>query len=67
MIIYLVLSAFTSSPICLLATTKAPVFTFIVSAFSFTVCMLPPHKTEADVYHLISSDPGLPEIPYGIL
>ena len=32
---YLVLSAFTSSPISLVATTRA-------SAFSFTVCMLPP-------------------------
>ena len=33
---YLVLSAFTSSPISLVATTKA-------SAFSFTVCTLPPN------------------------
>ena len=32
---YLVLSAFTSSPISLVATTRA-------SAFSFTVCVLPP-------------------------
>ena len=60
---YLVLSAFTSSPISLVATTKA-------SAFSFRVCMLPPniltsyhrHKPEADVYHLVSSHPGLPEL-----
>ena len=35
MAMYLVLSTFTSSPIFLLATIKA-------SAFSFTVCMLPP-------------------------
>ena len=51
MTMYLFLSAFTSSPIFLLATTKA-------SAFSFIVCMLPPnilhdqHKPEADAYHL---------------
>ena len=55
---YLVLSAFTSSPISLVATTKA-------SAFSFTVCTLPPNiltsLPEAGVYHLISSHPGLPE------
>ena len=35
-IVYLVLSAFTSSPISLVATTRA-------SAFSFRVCMLPPN------------------------
>jgi len=35
MTMYLVLSALTSSPISLAAATKA-------SAFSFTVCMLPP-------------------------
>ena len=57
---YLALSALTSSPISLVAATKA-------SAFSFTVCMPPPsiltcgHKPEADVYHLVSSHPGLPE------
>jgi hypothetical protein len=33
---YFVLSAFTSSPISLVATTKA-------SAFSFTVCRMPPN------------------------
>jgi len=49
---YLVLSALTSSPISLVAATKA-------SAFSFRVCILPPsilhhrHKPEADVYHLV--------------
>jgi hypothetical protein len=37
MTMYLVLSAFTSSPIFLAATTKA-------FAFSFTVCTLPPSK-----------------------
>jgi hypothetical protein len=48
---YLVLSAFNSSPICLLATTKA-------SAFSFTVCTLPPKKkTEALV--VASKESGL--------
>jgi hypothetical protein len=46
---YLVLSAFTSSPISFLAATKA-------SAFTFTI-----YKPEADVHHLISSHPGLPE------
>ena len=57
---YLVLSALTSSPFSLVAATKA-------SAFSFRVSMLPPsiltyrHKPEADVYHLVSSHPGLPE------
>jgi hypothetical protein len=53
---YLVLSAFTSSPIALVATTKA-------SAFSFTVCTLSPNMLtpEADAYHLISSHHGLPE------
>jgi len=56
---YLVLSALTSSPISLVAATKA-------SAFSFKVCMLPPvyhhrHKPEPDVYHLVSSHPVLPE------
>ena len=40
---YLVLSAFTSSPISLVAATKA-------SAFSFSVCMLPPR----DFYSLPS-------------
>jgi len=55
----LVLSAFTSSPISILATIKA-------SASSFIVCVLPQHpqhKAEADVYHLVSSHPGLPEPP----
>jgi hypothetical protein len=60
MTMYLVLSAFTSSPISLLATTKA-------SAFSLMVCTLPHdmlnnhHNPEGDVYHLISSHIGLPE------
>ena len=57
---YLVLSAFKSVPLSLLATTKA-------SAFIFIVCLLPPniqhhqYEPEIDVYHLISSPPGLPE------
>jgi hypothetical protein len=56
MIVNLVLSAFTSSPISLLANIEA-------SAFSFTECTFPPNilTPEADVYHLISSHPGLPE------
>jgi len=47
---YLVLSAFTSSPVTLLANTKASVFFFIVRR-------LPPNilPSSADVYHLISS------------
>jgi len=40
---YLVLSAFTSSPISLVATTKA-------SAFSFTVCTLPPSIVTSSAY-----------------
>jgi hypothetical protein len=54
------LSAFTSCPVSLLATTKA-------SSFFFIVCTLPPniltykHKSEGDVFHLISRHPGLPE------
>jgi hypothetical protein len=58
MTMYLVLSAFTSSPFSLLAATKA-------SAFLFIACTLPlskhQHKPEADVYNLISIHPGLPE------
>jgi hypothetical protein len=56
MTMYFVLSVFTSSPISLQVTTKASVFFFIV-------CILPHHhhEPEADVYHLISSHPGLPE------
>ena len=57
---YLVLSKLTYSPISLAAATKAFVF-------SFKVCMLPlvyyhhRHKPEADMYHVGSSHPGLPE------
>ena len=58
MTMYLVLSAFTSSPVFLLATTKA-------SVFFFDMCVLPntlyKPKPEAGVYHVISSPPGLPE------
>ena len=61
LVLSVVLSAFTSSPYSLLATTK----TF---AFFFIICTLPPnmyrhhqHKPEAGVYHLISVCPGLPE------
>jgi len=60
MTMYLVLSALTSSPISLVAASKA-------SAFPFRVRMLPPsiltssNKPEADVYRLVSSHPGLPE------
>ena len=56
----LILPAFTSYPVSLLATIK-------VSAFSFIVCTLHPNiltssaKAETGVYHLISSHPGLPE------
>jgi hypothetical protein len=51
----LVLSAFASSPVSLLA-NKA-------SGFFFVECTLPhhQHKPKANVYHLISSHPGLPE------
>jgi hypothetical protein len=60
MTMYFVLSAFTSSPVPLLATTKTSMF------FSKYVCFLPIyeyhlHKPKANVYHLISSHPGLPE------
>jgi hypothetical protein len=54
---------FTSRPLTLLASIK-------VSVFFFTLCILPPniltylHKPEADVYHLMSSHPGLPESFY---
>jgi len=57
---YLISSEITASPISLLATTKA----FVLS---FVVCMLLPNiltsssKLQADVYHLISSHPGLPK------
>jgi len=57
MTMYLILSTFTSSPIPLVATIKAP-------AFSCVVCTLPlnnQHKPEDDVYHLISSHPVVPE------
>jgi hypothetical protein len=56
---YLVLSEFTSSTVSLLTITKASVFFFIVGI------LLPfQHKPEADVYHLISSHPGVPEPSY---
>ena len=47
---YLVLSAFTSSPVPLLANTKA-------LAFFLIVCRLPPNilPSSVDVFHLISS------------
>jgi hypothetical protein len=56
----LISSTFTSRPISILATNK-------VSVFFFIVCMLPPNiltsptTLEADLYHLFSSPPGLPE------
>ena len=60
-LMYLVLLAFTSIPISLLATTKA-------SAFSFTVRTIPPNiltssaRARSCVYHLISNHSGLPEL-----
>ena len=67
MTVFLVLSTFASSPVSLLATTKA-------SAFFLIVCMLPPntlthhqHKPEADVYHLISIHPVYLYPPNGVL
>jgi hypothetical protein len=46
---YLVLSAFTSSPISLVATTKA-------SAFSFTVRTLPPNMLTSSAQNLVDID-----------
>ena len=57
---YLVLSAFASIPVSLLVTAKA-------SAFSLIVCTFPERKLEADVCHVISSHPSLPEPPNGML
>jgi hypothetical protein len=60
MTMYLVLPAMTSIAVYLIATTKD-------SAFSFTVCTLPPNiltpsaQTKPDVYRLVSSHSGLPE------
>jgi hypothetical protein len=48
---YLVLSAFTSSPISLVATTKA-------SAFFFTVCTFPPNI----LTYLVNTDQNLKDI-----
>jgi len=48
---YLVLSAFTSSLVSLLATTKASEYEYEHHQ----------HKQESDVYHLIPNHPGLPE------
>ena len=59
---YLVLSAFTSSPVFLLVTTKASVFSFIECTFAPNI-LTSSAKPEADVYYLISSHPGLPEPP----
>jgi hypothetical protein len=56
MIKYLVLSAFTSSPVSLLAITKTSVFFCIVSTLLPNQC-----KPDADVHHLISRNPGEPE------
>ena len=52
---YSALAAFTSSPISLQVTTKASVFFFIVRIVHHQ------HEPEADVYHVVSSHPGLPE------
>jgi len=59
---YLVLSAFTSKPVSLLATTK----NFCLFLYSVYVHFHPiyehhQHKPEADVYHLISSHLSLLE------
>jgi hypothetical protein len=56
MTMYLVLQAFTASLISLQVATEASMLFFIV-------WILPhhQHEPEADVHHLISSHPGLPE------
>jgi len=60
MTMYLVLSAFTSSPISLLALPK--LLRFPVQCVRFlSTYYYHQHKPEADVHHLISSYPGLPE------
>jgi len=57
---YLVLSAFTSTPNSLLATTTASVFSS--QYVRFRPIYYHQHKTDADVYRLISSHLSLPEL-----
>ena len=57
---YLVLLLLISSPIFLLPTTKASAFSFIVWSF-LPIQLHRRYKTNADVYHLISSHRGLSE------
>jgi hypothetical protein len=59
MAMYLVLKAFTSCPVSLLATTKACVFFY--SMYASAQYIHHQHKPKADMYHLISSHPGSPE------
>jgi hypothetical protein len=60
---YLVLSAYASTPVSLLATTKDSGFFFF---FWWYECFHPgyldhQHKPKADIYRLISSHSGLPK------
>jgi hypothetical protein len=55
----LVLSAFTPRPITLVAATKACVFC-LQNVHFLPIYSHQPHKPEADVYHLVSNQPGLP-------
>jgi len=62
MTMYLVLSAFTSIPVFLLVTINFLRFPLQWIRF-LPIYEHHQHKPEADMYHLISSHPGLPE-PY---
>ena len=58
---YLVLSEFTSSPISFLQTTKASVFFFIICTLLPSILTYQ-FKPDVDMYHLILSPLGLPEL-----
>ena len=61
MTLYLVWSAFPSSPNSLLPTTKASAFVVIVCTLTPIILTSSEKKLDSDVYPLISSHPGLLE------